>query len=93
MIPNASFRKYIKTLHMRKLSETISFFKKLPFMANLPTSVILILASKSKLQQFSRDTLICMQGNKCANVYFIKYGRVKILRNLDFIVPEAEPTI
>ena len=59
----------------------------------LPTSVILILASKTELQKFSKDTLICMQGNKSSSVYFVKYGRVKILRNVDFVEAESEPTI
>ena len=57
-------------------------------MDNLPTNVILILASKTELQKFSKDTLICMQGSKSSAVYFIKYGRVKILRNVDFQEPE-----
>ena len=34
-----------------------------------------------------------MQENKSSNVYFIKYGRVKILRNVDFAVSNSEPTL
>ena len=60
VIPNAGFRKYMKTLLLRKLSVTVSFYRSLSFMENLPTNVILILASKTELQKFSKDTLICM---------------------------------
>ena len=83
----------MKTLLLKKLSETIGFYRSLNFMDNLPTNVILILASKTELQKFSKDTLICMQENKSSNVYFIKYGRVKILRNVDFAVSNSEPTL
>lgn len=88
VIPNATFRKYMKTLLLRKLSVTIQFYRSLAFMDNLPTNVILILASKTELQKFSKDTLICMQGSTSSAVYFIKYGRVKILRNVNFQEPE-----
>lgn len=90
VIPNAAFRKYMKDKILYKLSQTINFFKSLPFISSLPTSVMLILASKTELQQLSKDTLICMQGKKSSNVYFIKYGRVKILRNVDFFQLEDE---
>ena len=93
VIPNAAFRRYMKTLLLRKLSVTVNFYRSLSFMDALPTSVILILASKTELQKFSKDTLICMQGNKSSSVYFVKYGRVKILRNVDFVEAESEPTI
>ena len=93
VIPNAAFRRYMKSLLLRKLSVTINFYRSLSFMDNLPTNVILILASKTELQRFSKDTLICMQGNKSSNVYFIKYGRVRILRTIDFTVPDKDPTI
>ena len=93
VIPNAAFRKYMKTLLLRKLSVTINFYKSLSFMDNLPMNVILILASKTELQKFSKDTLICMQGSKSSSLYFIKYGRVKILRNVDFVEPQTEPNI
>ena len=49
VIPNAAFRRYMKTLLLRKLSVTINFYRSLNFMDNLPTSVILILASKTEL--------------------------------------------
>ena len=60
VIPNSAFRKYMKALLLRKLSVTVSFYRSLSFMENLPTNVILILASKTELQKFSKDTLICM---------------------------------
>ena len=34
-----------------------------------------------------------MQGSKCSSVYFIKYGRVKILRDINFVQLEEEPSI
>ena len=34
-----------------------------------------------------------MQGNKCSNVYFIRYGRVKVLRNLSFVQPDFKPNL
>lgn len=93
VIPNAAFRKYMKTLFLRKLSVTVQFYRSLSFMDNLPTSVILILASKTEVQKFSKDTLLCMQGNKSTSVYFVKYGRVKILRNVTFVDKPETTTI
>ena len=34
-----------------------------------------------------------MQGSKSSSVFFIKYGRVKILRNVDFREPSEEVTV
>ena len=34
-----------------------------------------------------------MQGSKSSSVYFVKYGRVKILRNVDFVESSEAPTI
>ena len=34
-----------------------------------------------------------MQGKKSSSVYFIKYGRVKILRKVDFVELQEEPSI
>jgi len=64
VIPNAAFRKYMKMLYLQKLSTVIKFYRSLSFMDHLPTNVLLILASKTELVRYAKDTLICMQGTK-----------------------------
>ena len=54
-------------------------------MSALPSNVILILASKTKLSHLQPHTLLQHQGNKSANLWFIKYGRVKMIRNIDIV--------
>ena len=49
VVPNFAFRKYMKTLYLQKLSMIVKFYRSLSFMDNMPTSVILILASKTEL--------------------------------------------
>ena len=49
VIPFAPFRKYMRNPMLRKLNITIQFYRSLSFMSSLPSNVILILASKTKL--------------------------------------------
>jgi len=49
VIPNAAFRKYMKTLFLEKLSVVVKLYRSLPFLEHLPTNVLLILASKTEL--------------------------------------------
>ena len=54
-------------------------------MDSLPSNIILILASKTQLSHLQPHTLIQLQGNKSTNLWFVKYGRVKIIRNIEVI--------
>lgn len=70
---------------MQKLSIVIKLYRTLPFLEHLPINVLLILASKTELKRFAKDTLICMQGDMSSHIYFVKSGRVKIIRTIDFL--------
>ena len=54
-------------------------------MDHMPASILLSLATKTELKKLAPNTLMCMQGKHSANLYFIKKGMVKLLRNVDFL--------
>jgi CRP-like cAMP-binding protein len=48
---------------------------------------LLELASKSAYRKFATNTLILRQEDNPTNIYFVKSGRIKVLRKVDFRVP------
>lgn len=54
-------------------------------MDSLDNNTLLILASKTNIQILQTNTLVVRQDNKSKYLYFIKKGRVKILRNIEVI--------
>lgn len=54
-------------------------------MDNVDNNTLLILASKTNITVLQSNTLVIRQDNKSKYLYFIKKGRVKILRNLEII--------
>ena len=49
---------------------------------------LLELASKAAYRKFLTNTLILRQEDNPTNIYFVKSGRIKVLRKVDFRVPQ-----
>mmetsp|Transcript_41499 Transcript_41499/g.30505 ORF Transcript_41499/g.30505 Transcript_41499/m.30505 type:complete len:165 (-) Transcript_41499:178-672(-) len=82
VIPKHSFNKYMRAPILKKFNIVISFFKSLNFMDNIDNSTLLIIASKTNSQVLQSNTLIARQGSKSKYLYFIKKGRVKVMKNI-----------
>jgi CRP-like cAMP-binding protein len=85
IIPKASFNKYMRQPMLKKLNIIISFYRSLNFMDGLDNNTLLIIASKTNITNLQSNTLVVRQDNKSKYLYFIKKGRVKILRNIEIV--------
>ncbi len=70
---------------LKKLNIIISFYRSLNFMDGLDNNTLLIIASKTNITNLQSNTLVVRQDNKSKQMYFIKKGRVKVLRNIEII--------
>jgi CRP-like cAMP-binding protein len=82
VIPSSTFNKYMRDPMLKKLNIVMTYFKALNFLDNVDDNTLLILASKTNIQILQSNTLIVKQGNKSKYLYFIKKGRVKVLRTI-----------
>ena len=57
-------------------------------MSMLGRKRLLELASKAAYRKFLTNTLILRQEDNPTNIYFVKSGRIKVLRKVDFRVPQ-----
>ena len=57
-------------------------------MSMLGRKRLLDLASKAAYRKFLTNTLILRQEDNPTNIYFVKSGRIKVLRKVDFRVPQ-----
>eukprot|EP00347_Sterkiella_histriomuscorum_P000850 403374282 len=85
IIPRDSFNKFMRQPMLKKLNIIISFYRSLNFMDGLDNNTLLIIASKTSTTTLQSNTLVVRQDNKSKYLYFIKKGRVKILRNIEII--------
>lgn len=70
---------------LKQLNVTIQFLKSLNFFDELDPNVLLILASKTNMSVLQANTLVIRQDKKSKYIYFIKKGRVRIMRNIAFL--------
>ena len=85
VIPAASFNNIMRTPILRKLNIIISYYKSLNFMDTLDNNSLMILASKTNVTQLQTNTLVVRQDNKSKYLYFVKKGRVTVLRNVEVV--------
>ena len=70
---------------LKKLNVIIAFYRSLNFMDGLDNNTLLIIASKTHITNLQTNTLVVRQDNKSKHLYFIKKGRVKVLRNIEIV--------
>jgi CRP-like cAMP-binding protein len=70
---------------LKRLSIITQFYRALNFMNHIDNNTLMILASKTNISKLQSNTLIVKQGNKSKYLYFIRKGRVRVLRNVEMI--------
>ena len=85
VIPKDSFNKYMRAPLLKKLNIIISFYRSLNFMNGLDNNTLIIIASKTRITNLQSNTLVARQDNKSKQLYFIRKGRVKVLRSISII--------
>ena len=91
VIPESTFKRYMREPILKKLNILIQFYWSFSFFDYMETSTLLILASKTFVTLVQSNTLIFRQDNKVNSISFIKRGRCKVLRCLDFVDYEGYP--
>lgn len=70
---------------LRKLNIILQFYRSLSFFDTLDTATLLILASRTFITVLKSNTLVHRQGYKSSQISFIKRGRAKVLKNVEFV--------
>ena len=85
VIPAATFNSYMRKPLLKKLNVILQFYRSLSFFDSMDISTLLILASKTFITGLQSHTLIVRQDNKSKYIYFIRKGRVKIIRSIEVV--------
>lgn len=86
VLDKESFRKHIKTISTGHMSQIVEFYRDFPAFQALSNKEITKYASKSLFYKFPSNTVVIREGDQPAEIFFIKSGRVKIIRRLNFKV-------
>jgi cAMP-dependent protein kinase regulator len=62
----------------------LEFFRSFPPFSNLPLCSLIELSNKCTLKSYHINDVVLKQGDEPNNVYFIKTGRFKVIRKVDF---------
>jgi cAMP-dependent protein kinase regulator len=81
-----SFRKHIRTVQTSHISQIMDFYKDFPAFQNLQPNQIALYAGKSLLHKFPSNTVVIRQGEVPNDIFFIRSGRVKVIRRMNFKV-------
>jgi CRP-like cAMP-binding protein len=79
--------KVISNLHTYQIEGTTDFLHNLPLFQYLDRATLQGLATKSQYRKFQTNTLILRQEDSPTCIYFVKSGRLKVLRKVDFRIP------
>lgn len=77
----------MQNLSSYKLDGMADFFRNLPRFHNCKRSVLMELAQLSKHVKYNINTLVLRQGDRPQSLYFVKSGRFKVLRKVEFRIP------
>ena len=70
-----------------KLVGMADFFHNLPLFHYIERPILMKLAKNAKHVKYNTNTLVLRQGDKPQSIFFVKSGRFKILRKVDFRIP------
>jgi len=54
---------------------------------NMNQNVLLLMCAKAKILRVTTNTIICRQDELCKNIYFVRKGRIRIVRDVPFLAP------
>ena len=72
------------------MKETALFFKNLPLFHYLSKQQLEVMAARVQHKKFMTNTLILRQDDMPRSIYFVKTGRIKVLRKVEFKIPESQ---
>ena len=83
------YQQIVSNLNQYKVQEIVQFFKNLPLFHYLAKDQLEFVAVRCQLRKFVTNTLILRQEDMPRSIYFVKAGRIKILRKVEFKIPET----
>jgi CRP-like cAMP-binding protein len=78
------YDKVIKSLQMDQIANITEFFEFFPLFHDLDRKYLLKIATKVIYKTLPTNTIIIRQGDYSKSIYFIKTGKVKLLKKIDF---------
>ncbi|CDW71126.1 cyclic nucleotide-binding domain containing protein [Stylonychia lemnae] len=90
VLDKTTYENVIQNLHFYQIDGTIEFFQHLPLFQHLNRNELFSIASKCQYKRFPTNTIILRQDDIPKSVYFIKAGRIKVLKKVDFKIPEEK---
>ena len=83
-----SYLNVIKNLLNYQVESIADFLSHLPLFHYVDRPLLVELAQKVEYKKFSTNTLILRQEDQPQHIFFIKSGRVKLLRKVEFRIPQ-----
>ncbi len=78
----------MKEHYVQKLNRVIIFFKSMNFLKYTTVKNLLLFASRCQESRIPSKTVLTRQHEDSKYLFFVKSGRVKILKDLEFRVLE-----
>lgn len=73
----------IPALKSTRHANSVNSLSQLVLFAGIPEGELELLASRCTAKDVQKDDIVFMQGDPCAHVWIVQYGRVKIVRQDD----------
>jgi CRP-like cAMP-binding protein len=73
------------------INKIIDFLGVLPFFELMNQGDIVKFAGKSLLRKYASSTVVIKQNDEPTNIFVVKGGRIKVIRNIKFRVSAASP--
>ena len=83
-----AFLQIISNLDQYQVSGTADFFYNLPLFHYCQRSQLEEIAKRCQYKKFPTNTLILRQEDLPTSLFFIKSGRIKVLRKVEFKIPQ-----
>ncbi|KAL4506627.1 hypothetical protein ABPG72_000198 [Tetrahymena utriculariae] len=80
------FQSYIKEIKNQHLSNQIDFLQQIDFFKNLKQSILIELTTKLQTRDYTSHEIIAHEGEQLSQIIFVKSGRVKVYRSINFRV-------
>lgn len=75
----------IKGLQVDQIDTVIEYFKHFSIFQDISKEVLINISTKSLYRKYPSNTIVVRQGDIPRAVFFIKSGRCKVIRKVDFL--------
>ena len=80
-----TFSALLKEYFTRKLQRVILFFKSMSFLKHTSVKSLLLFAARCTQARVPSKTVLARQSHPATHLFFVKTGRVKVIKDLTFI--------